>query len=72
MIESNYLTITFNPEDLSNSEVWWIKGYWKTITKLWKETKGSELKIVTKENLMEFLELNMKTILFTLGGKDDK
>lgn len=72
MINSNYLSMTFNPEDLANSEVWWIKGYWETITKIWKETKGSELEIVTTENLMEFLELNMKTIYFFVGGKYDR
>lgn len=70
MIEPNYLTMTFNPEDLANSEVWWIKGYWKTITELWKELKGTELEIVTKDNLMEFLELNMKIIFFSLGNKN--
>lgn len=66
----NYLNVTFNPDDLVNSEVWWIKGYWDTITELWKEMKGTELKVLTKENIMEFLELNMKTIYFSLGDKN--
>lgn len=64
------LVIHFKPEDLANSEVWWIKGYWKTIKEIWKETKGYELEEVTQENILEFLELNMKTILFSMGGKN--
>lgn len=67
MLKSDYLTITFNPEDLANSEIWWIKGYWNTIKKLWKELKGTELEQVNKNNIREFLELNMKTILFSNG-----
>lgn len=64
----NYsLTITFNPEDLSNSDIWWIKGYWSKITKLWKKIKGTELKQLDEYNMQDFLELNMKTILFTVG-----
>ena len=68
MIKPNFLNVTFNPEDLANSEVWWIKGYWNTITELWNETHKEKLEIVTKNNIMEFLELNMKTIYFGFGG----
>lgn len=70
MINSNFLNVTFNPDDLANSEIWWIRGYWDTITKLWKEMKGTELKVLTRENILKFLELNMKIIYFSLGDKN--
>ena len=59
------LSMHFVPYDLAHSETWWIKGYWEKMQKLWKELKGEELIELTKENLKDFLELNMKYILFT-------
>lgn len=70
-MKSEVIAVYFKPEDLANSEIWWIKDYWKTICEIWKETKGYELEEVNQENILDFLELNMKTILFSMGGKND-
>lgn len=61
----NLITMTFDANDIENSEHWLIKDMWKFLQEDWLELKGKEIEHITRENLQEVMDLIIKYYVFS-------